>query len=74
MHEKEKIRLDAELTDVIGFAAFHARLANGHEIVAYPERTCREEIGNRLRPGSRVRVELSPFDMAKGTIVEIVKV
>ena len=74
MHEKEKIRLDAELTAVISSAAFHARLANGHEIVAYPERSFRGESEGILRPGAKVRVEMSPFDMAKGTIVEIVEV
>ena len=74
MHESEKIRLDADLIDVISFATFHARLANGHEIVAYPGRGFRESWGRILKPGAAVLVELSPFDMSRGTIVEIKKV
>lgn len=64
MCKKEKILLDAKLSDMIGNAAFVAILPNGHRIVAHtgPE-------GRGLKPGDGVRVELSPYNMSVGRIV-----
>lgn len=61
--------LDAVLKDVIRNATFNAVLPNGHEIVAFPLRKDLEQARARLKPGSQVQVELSPFDMSKGTFV-----
>ena len=69
--EKEKdktILLDARLTGVLHTRAFRAQLDNGHEIVAY--RRQGEGLQAILHPGDRVRVELSPFDMSVGRILE----
>ncbi len=69
MSKKETFVLDAVLTDVIQGATFNAVLPNGHEIVAFPRRADRERARACLSKGSRVRVEMSPFDMSKGTYV-----
>ena len=69
MTKKETFVLDAVLTDVISNATFNAVLPNGHEIVAFPQRKHLERARACLEKGSRVQVELSPFDMSKGTFV-----
>lgn len=66
--KKEEILLDAELVSALSCATFQARLDNGHEIVAFPvPKRPASDVG--LRPGMRVRVELSPYDMRKGKII-----
>lgn len=69
MSKKEHIRLDAHLQSVIGTASFRAKLANGHEIVAYADRADRTAMDGAYGPGDRVTVEMSPFDMSKGRIL-----
>ena len=66
--KKEEILLDATLVDALDCATFQARLANGHEIVAFtaPKRLS-VELG--LCVGQSVRVNLSPYDMLKGHII-----
>ncbi len=69
MKKKEIFVLDAVLTDVIKNATFNAVLPNGHEIVAFPQRKDQERACACLAKGSRVQVEMSPFDMSKGLFV-----
>ena len=69
MSKKEKIRLDAVLVGVIASTAFQAKLPNGHEITAYIAKENKADWDGSLEPGDKVKVELSPFDMSKGTIV-----
>jgi len=67
--KKEEIILDATLENAVECATFQARLGNGHQVVAFttPKKTLKE-LG--LRPGDRVRVRLSPYDMNKAIILE----
>ncbi len=73
MRGKEIIVLDAELTGVINIRAFRARLGNGYEFTAFVPREKRPASGWVCLPGARVRVALSPFDMSRGEIVEVLK-
>lgn len=57
--------LDAEVSDVLSYRAFRARLRNGHEFVAFF--ACSAD-ARPLHPGDRIKVEMSPCDMAKGRI------
>ena len=67
--KKEKIELDATLEAVLDSAAFHAKLSNGHHIVAYVRRDQAGTRAGNFVPGDRVRVEMSPFDMSKGRLI-----
>ena len=68
MRGKEIILLDARVVGVLAQSVFRAKLANGHEIVAYADRADRGRVAG-VRTGNRVRVELSPYDMSQGRIV-----
>lgn len=63
----EIIRLDAVIVAVLSEKAFRARLANGHEFVAYLPANPAEPAAN-VGVGDRVIVAMSPFDMSKGKI------
>jgi translation initiation factor IF-1 len=69
MIKKECFVLDAVLKSVLDHTTFNAELPNGHEIVVFPRRQDADRTSALLRVGSRVQVEMSPFDMSKGTIV-----
>jgi translation initiation factor IF-1 len=71
MQGKEIIELDAEVVGVIDIRAFRARLGNGHEFTAFVPREKMSATGWVCLPGARVRVRLSPFDMSRGEIVEV---
>ena len=64
--------LDAEVLGVIDTRAFRARLGNGHEFTAFVPREKASAAGWVCLPGARVRVALSPFDLSRGEIEEVV--
>ena len=64
MGGNEKILLDARLRSMIKDGVFRAELANGHELVAYSRG------GGDARIGDLVRVQMSPYDMSKGLILD----
>jgi translation initiation factor IF-1 len=68
--EKERIVLDADVIGVIERRAFRARLGNGHVFVAFVPRERLPVSARVYRPGDRVCVRMSPFDMSQGEIVE----
>lgn len=67
MSERETILLDALLEDVIEPHAFRAVLENGHRFTAYIAVRDREK--QAPENGSRVKVEMSPYNMSAGRIV-----
>lgn len=48
-------------------ALFRVELADGHEVLAHVSADARLPFV-KLLPGDRVRVELSPYDLARGRI------
>jgi translation initiation factor IF-1 len=69
MHEKEqKVELEGEVVEALRGRMFRIQLDNGHETLGYlAGRLKRYRI--RVMLGDRVRVELSPYDLARGRIV-----
>jgi translation initiation factor IF-1 len=66
--KEEKIELDGEVTESLRGGLFRIELENGHATLGY---TCGKMRRYRIRvlPGDRVRVELSPYDLARARIV-----
>lgn len=67
MQKNEIIQLDARVQDVIANAVFRAQLDNGHVFVAFARPEHRETAA-AIRPGDRIKVSLSPYDMSSGRI------
>ena len=68
MAKEEKITLEAEVVEALPNAQFRVRLPNDHEILAYISGKMKTA---RIRtvPGDTVTVEISPYDMTKGRII-----
>ncbi|MFA5871276.1 MAG: translation initiation factor IF-1 [Parcubacteria group bacterium] len=67
--EKEIIRLEGKVTETLPSTTFKVELENGHEILAHISGRMRVNY-IRLLPGDKVLVEMSPYDLTKGRIVQ----
>ncbi len=66
--EKEAaFEMDGVVVDMMPNAQFRVRLDNDHELLAYLSGKMRR-FRIRIVLGDRVRVELSPYDLARGRI------
>lgn len=64
--------VDAEVVELLPSAAFRLRLENEDVVLAHAAGPTKANF-LRLRPGDRVRVELSPRDKTRGRIIELLK-
>ncbi len=67
INSKDFIEMQGEVLELMPAATFKVKLMNGHEILAHLSGKMRMN-KIRLLPGDRVRVEISPYDLAKGRI------
>ena len=65
--KEDKVELEGEITESLRGAMFRISLDNGHETVGYLSGKMRR-YRIRILPGDRVKVELSPYDLARGRI------
>ena len=62
----------AEVVELLPSAAYRLKLENEDLVTAHAASSTRKNF-ERLRPGDRVRVELSAHDRTRGRIVELLK-
>lgn len=67
INSKDFIEMQGEVLELMPAATFKVKLTNGHEILAHLSGKMRMN-KIRLLPGDRVKVEISPYDLAKGRI------
>lgn len=70
--DKELVRLEGIVEETLPSTTFKVKLDNGHEILAHISGRMRVNY-IRLIPGDRVIVEMSPYDLTKGRIVQRLK-
>ena len=68
--KNQKAGETAEVVELLPSAAYRLRLENDATVVAHAAGSGVKNF-MRLRPGDRVRVELSPRDKTRGRIVEL---
>jgi translation initiation factor IF-1 len=69
MGKKEgKIEVEGTVIEALPGTQFRVQLDTGHEVLAYLSGRMRKYY-IRILLGDRVRVELSPYDLARGRIV-----
>ena len=61
-----------EVVELLPSAGVRVRMENEQVVMAHPAGAAVKNF-MRLRPGDRVRVELSPRDKTRGRIVELLK-
>jgi translation initiation factor IF-1 len=66
--EEEKIQVEGLVIEALPGTQFKVRLDNGFEVLAYLSGKMRKYY-IRILLGDRVRVEMSPYDLARGRIV-----
>lgn len=69
MANKELIKLEGIITETLPSTTFRVSLENEHEILAHISGRMRVNY-IRLLPGDKVLVEMSPYDLTKGRIVQ----
>jgi translation initiation factor IF-1 len=66
---KDVIRMEGVVVESFPSATFKISLESGHEVLGYVSGKMRVNY-IRLLPGDRVIIEMSPYDLSKGRIVQ----
>jgi len=69
---KEIVKLEGVVEETLPSTTFRVKLDNGHLILAHISGRMRVNY-IRLLPGDRVLVEMSPYDLTKGRIIQRLK-
>ncbi|OGI17182.1 MAG: translation initiation factor IF-1 [Candidatus Moranbacteria bacterium RIFCSPHIGHO2_02_FULL_40_12b] len=69
MSEKEIIKVEGRILENLPSTTFRVELENSHNILAHISGRMRVNY-IRLLPGDKVLVEMSPYDLTKGRIVQ----
>jgi translation initiation factor IF-1 len=67
----EPIITTGEILRIYSERAFEAKLPNGKKVIAHPAKALAPQV-DRIVPGARVRLEMTPFDFEKARIAGIV--
>ena len=70
--KEEPIEVEGVVTETLPNASFRVELDNGHKILAHISGKMRMNF-IRILPGDRVKLELSPYDLTRGSITYRVK-
>lgn len=71
-NNKELVRLEGVVEENLPSTTFKVKLDNGHIVLAHISGRMRVNY-IRLLPGDRVIIEMSPYDLSKGRIVQRLK-
>lgn len=66
---KEIIKLEGTILETLPNTTFKVKLDNGHEVLAHISGRMRVNY-IRILPGDRVLLEMSPYDLTKGRIIQ----
>ena len=72
MPKEEPIEVEGTVVEPLPNAMFRVELDNGHKVLAHVSGKMRMHY-IRILPGDRVKLELSPYDLARGRITFRVK-
>jgi translation initiation factor IF-1 len=67
---KDAIEAEGRIVDILAATLFRVELPNGHRLLAHVTGRRRLEF-QRLALGESVKVEMSPYDLSKGSIVAL---
>ena len=70
--KKDEIRVEGKVTEPAPNGMWRVQLDNGHTVLAHLGEKMRMS-PTRIIPGDRVAIELSPYDLTRGRIIERIK-
>ena len=68
MSKEETIQMQGEIVETLPNATFRVKLENGHIVLGHISGKMRMHY-IKILPGDKVKIELSPYDLARGRIV-----
>ena len=68
MAREGAIEVEGVIVEVLPNKMYRVELANGHRLLAYVAGKARLSFA-RLAPGTRVQLEMSPYDLSTGRII-----
>ena len=69
---KDAFKVEGVIIEALPKLRFRVELPNGHQLLAHVPR--RQQVAaERLATGQRVAVEISPYDLSKGSIIDLEK-
>ncbi len=68
MSREDSIKVEGTVAEVLPNNLFRVSLENGHRVLAHISGKMRLHFV-RLAPGDKVNLEMSPYDLSKGSIV-----
>ena len=71
-NNKELVKLEGVVEETLPSTTFKVKLDNGHVVLAHISGRMRVNY-IRLLPGDRVLIEMSPYDLTKGRIIQRLK-
>lgn len=71
-NNKELVKLEGVVEETLPSTTFKVKLDNGHTVLAHISGRMRVNY-IRLLPGDRVLIEMSPYDLTKGRIIQRLK-
>ena len=69
MAKEEPIEVEGKVLESLPNAMFRVELDNGHKVLAHVSGKMRMHF-IRILPGDRVKLEMSPYDLTQGRIVQ----
>ena len=68
MARENAIKVEGVVMEVLPNGTYRVNLANGHRVLAFLTGKARLNF-ERLAPGERVMLEMSPYDLSEGRII-----
>jgi translation initiation factor IF-1 len=72
MRGEDAFRVEARVIEVLSHRTWRVELANGHRLLGFATGRMNEEIAG-LKPGDKVKLQLTPFDLSTGRLLEVKK-
>jgi translation initiation factor IF-1 len=66
----DAIEVEGSVTEALPHSMYRVGLANGHQVLAHFKGRARVNPA-QLKPGDKVTLEMSPFDLSNGCIIGI---
>jgi translation initiation factor IF-1 len=68
MRGEDAFRVEGRVIEVMPNGTFRVELANGHRLLAFATTRTKENFSG-VKPGDKVKLQLTPFDLSTGRLL-----
>jgi translation initiation factor IF-1 len=69
MAGESAFKVEGLIVEALPKGLYRAQLSNGHKVLAFMVGKAKTSFG-ALKPGDRVKLQMSPYDLSEGRIIE----